>query len=273
MDQIDQLIADRLPNLSKRIEATCPQWAHVKRGHDLAHMATVLSNGNWRADRSIEQFLEGQKILVLGDDRGTLTEVLKTFGAVTTSVEINQEWYEAGRDGRWTENGKPRDDLFHGNMYWLAEPSSDLAAQIIARGPFDLIYSHYLLINGSGGERAKSSEANGVDSELVRLRLQEWPERLSPEVNLRLKGIARESYGDEDPSPANFISQYILLTALNQYLNPDGFQLHTKHAGDITGEKGVHTLAIRRFEHEDPLKIAGDPILDNRIVMSEPELQ
>ena len=64
-----------------------------------------------------KETLRGKQILSLGDDTGSLSEVLKHFGAEPVGIEFDSQKVAVGRAGVFSEDGKPNTSLIQGDFF------------------------------------------------------------------------------------------------------------------------------------------------------------
>ncbi len=102
----------------------------------------------------IERELKDKKILILGDDTGSLSEVLNSLGAKAIGIEVNKNKVDTAHSGILSEDGKPQDQVILGDIGDLADNTSELYKKMVASGPFDIIYSWAVFNGGSGIEKA-----------------------------------------------------------------------------------------------------------------------
>lgn len=143
----------------------------------------------------LRQVLEGKKILVLGDDIGSLSELLRSFGAEAYGIEFGEDNIEIAHSGIMSENGEPQNQVIEGDITELIIQDSNLSRKIKEIGAFDVIFSNAVLNVGSGIEL-------GFDKYAEHNHLEKRDGRTYEIIGRRL------------------------LIALNDFLNDNGFQVH-----------------------------------------------
>ncbi|MDY6789608.1 MAG: hypothetical protein SVV03_06650 [Candidatus Nanohaloarchaea archaeon] len=135
------------------IEEVLPSYIHrKKRGSELLYLATMFSDDGLiepgRAVSNVRENLEGKKILSLGDDTGSLTEVLEHFGCRATGIEHDKAKVDIAKTGILSEDNTPRQNVIQGDIWELMIPESNLAQDIDQ--DYDAIISYALFNIGSG---------------------------------------------------------------------------------------------------------------------------
>lgn len=128
-----------------------------KRGEDIAGMVSVLHDGESDTEHfdpatyldSCFSALRGKSVLSIGDDTGSLTEVLKRFGVKVTGIEYDPELVAVAHTGLLAEDYSPQEQVLQGDAWELPLPSSRLCQQL---GSYDLLFTNNLFDIGSGGE-------------------------------------------------------------------------------------------------------------------------
>lgn len=114
----------------------------------------------------IESQLKGKKILVLGDDTGSLSELLNAYGAESMGIEYDEVKVLIAKSGILSRSGKPQLQVIQGDISDIAKKESDLMKLIAENGPFDVIYSYAVLNYGSGIEKSLSVTPPGNYEEI-----------------------------------------------------------------------------------------------------------
>ena len=137
-----------------------------EQSHQLYYIASVFKGG--RLDENdpsldIKTALQGKKILVLGDDIGSLSEMLNLYGADAYGVEYDKFKILVAHSGRLAESGQPQTQVIEGNVSELFSSSdTSLLARLKQLGQFDMIFTDNLLNEGSGIEAAIDLRFMGV---------------------------------------------------------------------------------------------------------------
>lgn len=111
----------------------------------------------------IKRVLRGKKILILGDDYGTMSEMLKFYGAESYGIEIDKYNVLIAHSGVMAENGEPQNQVIEGDVSELFDPNEGQLMQTLKKlGPFDVIFSKGVFNSGSGfsDSYAKRFKAN-----------------------------------------------------------------------------------------------------------------
>lgn len=111
-----------------------------------------LDEKNVISDLNVQ--LHDKKILVLGDDVGSLSEILNSFGANAIGIEYDFELVSAAHAGIFSEDHLPQTQVIHGDIGDLTDMDSDLYKTLQSKGPFDVIFSKAVFNGGSGYEVA-----------------------------------------------------------------------------------------------------------------------
>lgn len=133
-------------------------YLHDKVGQDnnLYYAASFLKGSRLDKDhleRDLRDSLVGKKILVLGDDSGSLSEIFGFYGAKCYGVEYDEFKILVAQSGILSENGKPQKQVMLGNIADLFLENSDLKKKLMRLRPFDLIVSYAVFNTGSGIEK------------------------------------------------------------------------------------------------------------------------
>jgi hypothetical protein len=142
-----------------------PHYIHNKRrAKELVFLACSL--GDFKEFSSsgdkvgyISDILKGKNILSLGDDTGSLSEVLASFGAVPVGVEYDETKVKLARTGHFSEDGRPNEYVIQGDIWELVDPSSRLVKKVGGNESFDAMISYGLFNSGSGGETPQNPSA------------------------------------------------------------------------------------------------------------------
>ncbi len=145
-------------------------WAFLHRkagrGFELTRLASAIQDRPVRLSHAIEDSrtaLANKRVLSLGDDTGSLTELLRSFGCDTIGIEYDPVKVAIANSGYFNEHYATRQDILQGDMWDLLLPNSPLAETIGAQ-PFDAIISVDLW-NGSGAERPLGSTARQIKNQ------------------------------------------------------------------------------------------------------------
>lgn len=104
--------------------------------------------------KDIQETLKGKRILILGDDIGTVSEILRQYGAESYGVEIDKLKVAIAHSGILAKGQKPQTQVIEGNIGdIIKEEDSELSQQLKALGPFDMVYSYRVFNYGSGLEK------------------------------------------------------------------------------------------------------------------------
>lgn len=168
--KIETAIADRFPNTYHRTEKDNFQIAeeavktlipksylHDKHRSVALYELAAFSKGDVINEEDIDEIevqLKDKKILILGDDTGSFSEILKSFGAKVIGIEIDKTKVAVAQSGVLSENGEPQEQVIQGDIGDLTDDASDLYKKFEQFGPFDIIYSHAVFNGGSGIEEA-----------------------------------------------------------------------------------------------------------------------
>lgn len=97
--------------------------------------------------------LRGKRVLVLGDDTGSLSELLRHYGAESYGIEKDRFKLLIARSGILSLNGQPQEQTFEGSIGdFFENETTPLLKRLKELGPFDMIVSDYVFNNGSGIE-------------------------------------------------------------------------------------------------------------------------
>lgn len=110
----------------------------------------------------IKKNLARKKILVLGDDIGSLSEILRFYGAESYGIEYKKFDVLVGHSGILTENGIPQNSLLEGNIADLFKDDTELFKQLQKLGSFDAIVSFSVFNDGSGVEEAITGAESSI---------------------------------------------------------------------------------------------------------------
>lgn len=151
-DRIREIIATKLVNI---IGATYrPHHSHNMNPFEKIYNLASLLKGDILDDinplEDVKKVLRGKKILVLGDEIGTLSQVLNTFGAEAYGIEYDPRVVALAHSGILAENLVPQTQVIEGNLWKLGDRESEFYKQISEKGPFDVIFSSAVFNDGSG---------------------------------------------------------------------------------------------------------------------------
>jgi len=145
-----------------------PEYVHDKssRSTMLLMLATLFNNNHspiqpGEAIALLKKRLKGKKILSLGDDTGSLTEILQHFGCKTLGIEFDKDKVSIAHSGKLSEDERPRPDVIQGDIWELTLDDSALL-KVVGKGKYDAIVSDALFNGGSGGENPRGE----VESQL-----------------------------------------------------------------------------------------------------------
>ncbi|RIL00878.1 MAG: hypothetical protein DCC75_13795 [Proteobacteria bacterium] len=159
---IDLLLARKYP------QSACGIFGNRRRGLDLLMTAAVLAE---RAEPGLtgapmdylKERLRGKSILVLGDDVGSFSQILRMeFGADALGVEVDPVKIRIAQKGLLSDKPDPRNYVLHGDCLDLGDRSSSLSSRLAGKS-FDMIFSFYLFCRGSGVEH--NSQAKKILAE------------------------------------------------------------------------------------------------------------
>ncbi len=108
----------------------------------------------------VSEILKEKKVLVLGDDTGSLSEVLNKLGANAYGVEIDTDKVKIAHSGLLSEELEPQNQVIQGNLWDIQNINSALYKTLQQYGPFDVIYSS-AVINGGSGFPEEAKEHGG----------------------------------------------------------------------------------------------------------------
>jgi hypothetical protein len=148
--------------------------------------------------QDLESQIKGKKVLILGDDTGSLSEMLNTIGAEAVGVEYHPFKVLVAHSGICSDSGKPQEQVIQGDIASLTDKNSALFRELEQKGPFDLIYSFAVFNGGSG-----------LDDSIVKFS-----------GGTRLSSAAVRAF----MTP--------VINNSNALLKPEGFQLH-QHTPDL----------------------------------------
>jgi hypothetical protein len=123
----------------------------------LYHLVSVLNGGliGSKGDikRELSEILQQKKILVIGDDIGSLSEVFNFFGAEAYGIESDDFYVAVAHSGLAGESGKPQTQVIRADVGDLQDKNKETFKYLEKIGPFDAIYSWAVFNFGSGIER------------------------------------------------------------------------------------------------------------------------
>ena len=178
---------------------------------------------------NLKEILKDKKILVLGDDTGSLSEVLRQYGAESYGIEIDKFKILIAHSGIFAKNGNPQLQVIEGDLgtlfkgkdketldeFSLKYPEEKIQSLIIANkkerklmeklkelGPFDMIVSDNVFNFGSGIEKVPleaigddyHSAEKGTTANAERLILKYNCDTLLKENGLQLHASVDEEY-------------------------------------------------------------------------------
>jgi len=139
----------------------------TQQGETAYFMAAFLNGGpipSEGIDEKIREILKGKKILIIGDDFGTISEALNVLGAEATGIEYSSISVKIAHSGALAEDGKPQNQVLQGDAWDIGNPNSTLYKQLQERGPFDMIYSYAVFNGGSGFPESKKRWGIGKEN-------------------------------------------------------------------------------------------------------------
>ncbi|MBU1126477.1 hypothetical protein KJ758_02600 [Patescibacteria group bacterium] len=125
--------------------------------YQLYYLVSCLKKGKIDEEdpiNDIKTVLDSKKLLVLGDDNGSLSEMLRFYGADAYGIEYDELAVLIAHSGILSRDGKPQTQLLSGNIGDLSLEQSELIEKLQKLGPFDTIMSHAVFNTGSGIEDA-----------------------------------------------------------------------------------------------------------------------
>lgn len=129
-----------------------------RRGMDVV-MAAALVDGQGlptvESDMvpAISKQLAGKRILVVGDDIGSFSQILKRdFKVRSCGIEVDPIKVRLAHQGRLSDSSEPRNQVLQGSAWELADRRSALAERV-GSFRYDMIFSYNLFAYGSGIER------------------------------------------------------------------------------------------------------------------------
>ena len=118
--------------------------------YDLASVMRGHAIGEEHPLDEIREAVKGKKILIVGDDVGSLSEALNLLGASAYGIEYSKTEVEIAHAGVLSVDGKHQSQVIEGSAWDLIDENSDLVRTIREHGPFDYIFSSGVLNAGSG---------------------------------------------------------------------------------------------------------------------------
>ncbi|MSU55471.1 MAG: class I SAM-dependent methyltransferase [Candidatus Taylorbacteria bacterium] len=141
---------------------------------ELYHIGSFLKGDVLDVSKPLEELkavLSGKKILIIGDDHGSLSEILKILGADVCGVEYSKEKVDIAHSGVQAESHQPQMQVIQGDAWDLADSQAALYKEIEQHGPYDMIYSYAVLNGGSGfveGKWDKYVDQKEYDNEVIK---------------------------------------------------------------------------------------------------------
>lgn len=141
-------------------------FSHDKLGRakELYYIGSFLKRSQLDVERPIDDLrdvLRGKKILVLGDDTGSMSETLNHFGADACGIEYSSLKVAIAHTGVLAEDRAPQQQVILGDIVNLADQQSALYKMIATKGPFDVICSDAVFNIGSGLETSIRRQYKG----------------------------------------------------------------------------------------------------------------
>lgn len=128
--------------------------------HSLYYVASFLKKSTLEEkdiSADIQNVLQGKRILVLGDDIGTLSEVLRNYGAESYGVEIDKLKVLIAHSGILAKDRRPQEQVIEGNLDDIFDDEeTELIKKLKSLGPFDMIFSYRVFNEGSGIESVRA---------------------------------------------------------------------------------------------------------------------
>jgi len=179
------------------------------KGEEVFEIVSILSGHLPNTEHIEEQMrnsLRGKRILILGDDIGSLSNILNDYGAEACGIEYDKEKVADAHRGAFAKDGKPQTQVIQGSIWELADSDSKPFQSVTKRGPFDLIYSKAVINIGSGfyesnpkkdPERRWSRNDPGEWDPIKRkAKEQEFELSLHLDKLMSVKGISFHSHTD-----------------------------------------------------------------------------
>ena len=153
---------------------TLDQFEKYKRVNQLWEVVTFLKQGEVDTENTEEDLrkqLSGKKILVLGDDVGSLSAMLNHFGATAYGLEGWDIMLSLAEMGTFAEGHSPQNQVYGGRVEDLYKNSDNKTLKIFEDlGPFDLIFSSSVFNTGSGIQSSMLNSANNLPNYLLNCR-------------------------------------------------------------------------------------------------------
>lgn len=169
-EQYAQQVSLDLPIEQRPLSEFFGFYFHEKKhkARDLYQVISFLQGRPVDADsfnEDAEKALKGKKILILGDDTGSFSEILNSFGAEAIGIEYDKKKVLTAHSGVFSESNLPQDQVIYGDIGDLTDQSSDLYKTLLEKGPFDVITSSAVFNIGSGIDNA--IEKRGIGKEFA----------------------------------------------------------------------------------------------------------
>lgn len=183
----------------------------------------------------LKEQLKNKKILILGDDTGSLSETLNLFGAIAVGIEYDKFKVLLARAGVFSEHG-PQNQVILGDLGDLTDEQSGLYKKIQDLGPFDVIFSEAVFNGGSGVEdsihnrfedRYKDDRLFGSVSQFAAALTENCMKILTPKgfclhtvVDMKDHSVGRGMFGDyqKPKKPRSYEHNHLV------YIPKEGFK-------------------------------------------------
>ncbi len=152
------------------------RWGDKRRAPQLYQIASFLQQKPLNKETAFQELKEAigrKKILVLGDDVGSFSEVLNKLGAEAYGIERDGRAVAIAHSGIVAEDMRPQTQVIEGQLLDLRDGNSDLYKGIKEKGPFDVIFSRAVFNSGSGFPEAftRLAQKENCDENIL---WQEW---------------------------------------------------------------------------------------------------
>lgn len=198
-----------------------------ERGDSLIALATFLGDdGLIEPGNPVEQIreaLHGKKILNLGADSGSFTQILEHFGCETLGIEYDERMVKAARTGILSEDGEPYESVIQGDVWDLMLPESDLSERI--DDDYDAIFSRLLFNEGSGVFEVPFEKKTELYESVPEYEREAFS---IPEVETREVGGETKKYIQTNRSGIRLtnITHLFIAKTTERYLKEEGISLH-----------------------------------------------
>jgi hypothetical protein len=184
--------------------------------HELVILGQCLKGDMLDIDTPMEDLrttFKGKKILILGEELGTLSQALNALGAEAYGIEYNKRVVAIAHSGVLAENLIPQTQVIEGDLWNLGDSESSLFKLVSEKGPFDAIFSHGVFNSGSGFTEGAGREYSG-----------EYPASIEDiRDKTRKRGWFDENSRYQAIAELNWRRFFSGLTSLTK---PDGLNIH-----------------------------------------------